>query len=749
MLTITTSVRPPPDFSLASCRLLIIPAISIPYAANQLFTIQTIIVNMENFEKNNQFAPDSAALEAQQSTGASVIENVDVLPGLDPLIEQVKAKSLVVASTTVGDPEAFENDLHEGKLLAERLSAEDKAHAERHRAIKREKQNSLKAEKAGLEAESEKINQESIPNLEKLVKGFEDALRKLNEDYQAGKLMSDFSIIRFSLLTFLLVCNLSYLLIYYANLLFAIFFKDYGKIISSKQVDLNALLGSVFDPTGIFEWKPILVFCYLAPTIFLTLGLAPHLFLKAIGHEKYKSWIKAALYLIAFIFDSLLAFQLEKRAYEMRKLIYPDTQFEWITSPMFWTVLGFGFIAYAFCGLLIMVVGEEYEKRDPKNLFKSKLKNLEDNISSAKKEIEGHRVRSKELSKKMAELTAEIDALEVEMNKIPVKMNLLGTISHAKRASWLRYLNNAGKEENRKQCDAVFQNFRKIYLRDESGIAGEKDLLNSIKLSELKNSLSRNLNTAALTLLLMLISFTGSFAQKQWVVAVDLSDRLVTTPHCAENDQEVILKTFQKFDATVRSQLIIKSDDIFSVHILPQKDSPLDGVLYQKRLTLNMADLAIGQKATSLEKFKAQLPALLREVYQKARFSKLPSQYKGVDLWLYFNNVVPFVNPAGYRTELVVLTDGHFDFESYEHTAQYRNLYTHSKFIQTLHGPDWKKQAEKKGLGILPTTKKTFGVTASIVGMNAKTQDLFEMDKLRYFWAKWLAACGINSYQFS
>jgi len=257
---------------------------------------------------------------------------------------------------------------------------------------------------------------------------------------------------------------------------------------------------------------------------------------------------------------------------------------------------------------------------------------------------------------------------------------------------------------------------------------------------------SRFLNSVLLGLLLVVGFNLSATAQKQWVVALDLSDRILTTPHCAENDKVAIQVVFDTFENSVRRALVINSKDEFQVKILPQKGSPLDAQVYEKRLMLNMATTPVAEKAKQLQAFKKQLGRTLDELYQKARFSARAADYQGVDTWVFFNDVVPIVTPKGYHTQLLFLTDGHFDFESYNHTLQHRNLFTHSQFIHTLKGVDWQMKAEKQGLGLLPTSRKMGNLSVSVKGIRAKSADILELDKMRYFWTKWLSDCGVRAF---
>jgi hypothetical protein len=666
-------------------------------------------------------------------------------------VEDPEAFGYQEAGRHLGEATAFENFLHRFESGAIIDASQDEAANQIRRAKLEADRDAVLSQRVNITTQRTHLTEVLIPAQQNTIATHKAQIEQLILDQERGRLRSEFKPIKVGLLTALLVCNVAYLLLFYANLLFTIFFKDYDALIKSGQADLNTLLGTVFDPSGIFTWKPVLIFCYLAPTLFMTLGLAPHFFLNVIGQAKHQKWVKIGFYTLALVFDGLLAYQLESKAHQLRKLIGIEEPFVWYASSMFWIVLGFGFLAYVVCGFLMVVVEKEFDKRDTSRLLETQIGFLKTHITEAEAKIIELQGQVGELDAQLGQLDLQLDALKRRIEAITLQVGSLRNTLQAFYAGWLRYLNNGNHYQKRAECDERFRALvAKHAFEKQTTLIPAENVTEATPTEGFKNKVvARFLNSVMLVLILMVGLTLSAWAQKQWVVAIDLSDRIITTPHCATNDQAAIRQAFGEFEVSVRRALVINSKDAFRVKILPQKGSSLDAQTFEKRLSINMAALPLAEKAQKLDLLKKQLTSALSELYQKARFSTCSADYKGVDTWAFFNDVVPFITPNGYHTRLLLLTDGHFDFESYVHTVQRRNQFMHSRFIHNLKGADWQHTAEKQGVGFLPTSRKILGVSVTVKGIRAKSADIFELDKLRYFWAKWLTSCGIQRFELS
>ena len=101
-----------------------------------------------------------------------------------------------------------------------------------------------------------------------------------------------------------------------------------------------------------------------------------------------------------------------------------------------------------------------------------------------------------------------------------------------------------------------------------------------------------------------------------------------------------------------------------------------------------------------------------------------------------------------YKNTVLVLTDGYFDFESQSHVIKEKNQYTSTRFLNELKGSDWKQTSEKNKYGLLPISldKHTKWIIAGISGK--KASDILQIEKISYFWKKWLKESGVNASDF-
>ena len=232
---------------------------------------------------------------------------------------------------------------------------------------------------------------------------------------------------------------------------------------------------------------------------------------------------------------------------------------------------------------------------------------------------------------------------------------------------------------------------------------------------------------------------------ENYVILLDLSDRLLA-PHQDKQDIVSILTVFEVFEKKVYRRLIVNSKDKFCVRIIPQEDSPLDTDSLNNLLMIDMSALPMSVKKQRLLAFKNQLKPLLENLYETAGQGKKTSDYQGVDIWRYFNEDLRYDLPEGYNNHLVVLTDGYFDFESYQFTTRMNNRFSSTIFFHDLQRDDWKAFAEKENYGLLPVNKKFPETKVTVIGINPKNKSLEETEKLYYFWEKWLREMNFRSH---
>lgn len=231
-----------------------------------------------------------------------------------------------------------------------------------------------------------------------------------------------------------------------------------------------------------------------------------------------------------------------------------------------------------------------------------------------------------------------------------------------------------------------------------------------------------------------------------YIVLLDLSDRLLT-PAQSATDTALIQVVFDTFKSQVAQKgLYISSKDRFQIVVAPQQGIDYIPALYMDQLSLNLATVSVGKKKIEVEKLELRLKPTLQKLYGVATHNRTqPAHFAGSDLWRYFNEHLSSALVAGADNRLVILTDGYLDFNDPSHVIRKGNLSTSTN--QLLSGlrqlPDWQRQIENGGWGILPIGKKFSDLSVAVVEINPKNQHLRESEILRKLWQKWLADMGV------
>jgi hypothetical protein len=179
-----------------------------------------------------------------------------------------------------------------------------------------------------------------------------------------------------------------YLLTFYISTSYSAFFKSFDAKSTVIQSVLDAQALSKAWNEGLIEGA----FVTLIPFVFLGLGFLIHMF----SENKTKAnYIKLGLlFVVTFIFDSILAYEIESKLYELNK-IFNSPPFDLkiaFTKIQFWGIIFAGFIVYIIWGLVFDFVMKEHREKDKiKNEQEIRQKNvlfLLEKINALKKEIE-------------------------------------------------------------------------------------------------------------------------------------------------------------------------------------------------------------------------------------------------------------------------------------------------------------------------------------------------------------------------
>jgi hypothetical protein len=194
-----------------------------------------------------------------------------------------------------------------------------------------------------------------------------------------------------------------YLLVFYISASYSAFFKIFDTDrLTNAIFDANALTKAIDD--GWLEG----VFVATIPFAFMGLGYLVHMFQK---HRNWLSYVKiGTLFVVTFIFDSILAYQIEKKIYDIEKTLNsPDFNVQIaFTKAEFWGIIFAGFVVYIIWGLVFDFIMKEYDNFDKIKTF----------IRSKREEIKNGEQEIANQTEKLNPIKEEISGIEGKINDL-------------------------------------------------------------------------------------------------------------------------------------------------------------------------------------------------------------------------------------------------------------------------------------------------------------------------------------------
>jgi len=224
-----------------------------------------------------------------------------------------------------------------------------------------------------------------------------------------------------------------YVLVFYISASYSAFFKEFSN---------DSLTAAIFDAdafTNAFKasWlEGVLV--VTIPFVFMGLGYVIHMVQKGKGIKNVFRLI--SLFAITFLFDSLLAYIIEKKIYEFNKTTEssPYNLNIALGEPEFWMIIFAGFVVYIIWGLVFDFVMKEFENIDKIRAFirekKENLLNLEKLKTEYSNKINDFKQQIVTINGKISELQSKIDGFV-----FPVKEYL--HYHHQYKEGWFQAIN--------------------------------------------------------------------------------------------------------------------------------------------------------------------------------------------------------------------------------------------------------------------------------------------------------------------
>lgn len=258
---------------------------------------------------------------------------------------------------------------------------------------------------------------EEKEDLEDEVKEFEDKIDTLHQDainvrrnpLDYGLDVDKSSTAKFWIgLLFLLPLS-AYILIFYISTSYSAFFRTFDPSISLFQGMFYPKALSQAYKDGFLE----LGFVLFIPFVFFALGYLIHMFQENKGFVNILKII--ALFIITFLFDSILAYLIDEKLYNLNKT-FNSPDFNVVIafqSVSFWLIIFAGFVSYIVWGLVFDFVMKEHEDRDKiQSFITDKLEeigNKEKQILKIKNSIKDVQEDISVLEKRIAELQNIVD----------------------------------------------------------------------------------------------------------------------------------------------------------------------------------------------------------------------------------------------------------------------------------------------------------------------------------------------------
>lgn len=194
-----------------------------------------------------------------------------------------------------------------------------------------------------------------------------------------------------------------YLLVFYMSASFSAFFKNF----ESDELSVAIFDGKALTKAIDGGWLEG-VFILTIPFAFMGLGYLVHMF------QKQKNWVSnlkiATLFSVTFIFDAILAYQIEKKIYDIEKT--PDSlPFDIniaFSKVEFWGIIFAGFVVYIIWGLVFDFIMKEYDNFDTINAF----------IRTIRESIKNAEARITKLIEKLNPIKEEVAGLEGKINDL-------------------------------------------------------------------------------------------------------------------------------------------------------------------------------------------------------------------------------------------------------------------------------------------------------------------------------------------
>ncbi len=240
---------------------------------------------------------------------------------------------------------------------------------------------------------------------------------------------------------FLLIPISLYLFTFYISTSYSAFFKEF---------DINnGIMQNVLDPGALTKaWKDGLLegaFVTLIPFVFLGLGYLIHMFGE---NKKLGNYLKIVLlFVITFIFDAILAYQIEEKLYELNKT-FESPPFDLkiaFSEVQFWGIIFAGFVVYIIWGLVFDFIMKEHKERDKIKTEQIKrlndIKIYDERITGLDKQKDHLNSELSAIKELIVKAKARIEELQKIIDGVIIPTKEYALYSSEYMQGWITYIN--------------------------------------------------------------------------------------------------------------------------------------------------------------------------------------------------------------------------------------------------------------------------------------------------------------------
>ena len=275
-----------------------------------------------------------------------------------------------------------------------------------------------------------------------------------------------------------------YLFAFYISTSFSAFFKTFDPNVNIMQSVLDAQAFNKAWDEGPLEGA----FVTFIPFVFLGLGYLIHMFSE---NKNWLNYIKIfLLFLVTFVFDAILAYEIESKLYELNKT-FDSAPFDLsiaFTKNQFWGIIFAGFVVYIIWGLVFDFIMKEHKEKDKiKHEQIKKQKDIlvhQDRISGFEKQMEEIKNGITSIKELVIKARGRIEELQNIVDGVIIPTKEYKSYASEYVQGWITFINeklavsHPVKQEMIEECKSQ-------YIYNLNKVGANSDSQNSVYVSVL------------------------------------------------------------------------------------------------------------------------------------------------------------------------------------------------------------------------------------------------------------------------